>query len=355
MAQAVHLPLLARRDDLFNVTAVCDLSSGLRDRVGDRYDIPRDRRFATLDELLASGVDAVLVLSSGSHAEQALAALAADVPVFCEKPLAYTLAEADRVLAAGGRLALGYMKLYDPAVVRAREILGTRTLRSVEMTILHPTPASQLAHAHVLPADDVPSDVLSELRAEDDRLAELALGPAATKLGKLYTAILLGSIVHQLALVRAFVGDPLRIDHVDVWPDGQWPPSVAFEALLPGDARLTIRWHSLDRYPAHREEVRLHHEEGSCVLAFPSPYLLHAPTELVVVDAIGTSARASRYRSIVEAFEEELLDFHRLVVSGEPTAAGAEEGRADIVTCQRIVTRLAEQRGIELGGEAAAA
>lgn len=355
MAQAVHLPLLARRGDLFNVSAVCDLSPVLRERVGDRYGVPRDRRVGALDELLASGVDGVLILTSGSHAEQAAAALAADLPVFCEKPLAYTLAQADRVLAAGGRLALGYMKLYDPAVVRAREILGERPLRSVEMTILHPTPASQLAHVHVLPADDVPPDVLSRLRAEDDTLAELALGPAAAELGRLYTGILLGSIVHQLALVRTFAGDPLRIDHVDVWPDGHWPPSVAFEALLPNDARLTIRWHSLDRYPAHREEVRLHHEEGSCVLAFPSPYLLHAPTDLIVVDGDGKCARTSRYRSIVEAFEEELLDFHRLVVSGEPTAAGAAEGRADIVTCQRIARRLAEQRGLELGGEAASA
>jgi hypothetical protein len=31
------------------------------------------------------------------------------------------------------------------------------------------------------------------------------------------------------------------------------------------------------------------------------------------------------------------------------------EGRADILTCQRIVRCLAARRGIELGGEAAAA
>jgi myo-inositol 2-dehydrogenase / D-chiro-inositol 1-dehydrogenase len=57
----------------------------------------------------------------------------------------------------------------------------------------------------------------------------------------------------------------------------------------------------------------------------------------------------------VEAFEEELLAFHRLVTEGAPTAAGIAEGRADIVTCQRIVRRLADGRGIELAGEAARA
>jgi predicted dehydrogenase len=277
------------------------------------------------------------------------------LPVFCEKPLAYTLSEADGVIAADGRLALGYMKLYDPAVVRARELLGGRELRAVEMTVLHSRPGSQLEHAHVLPqAHDVPAEVLAALRADSEQLAGEALGPAAVDLGRLYTGILLGSIVHQLALLRVFAGDPLQIDHVDVWPEDQWPPSVAIDALLARDTRVSIRWHYLDGFPAHREEVRLHHEAGSIALTFPSPYLLNAPTELLVVEADGAGERVTRYRSTVEAFEEELVDFHRLVTDGTPTAAGAAEGRAEIVTCQRIARRLAEQRGIALGGEAAA-
>ncbi len=43
------------------------------------------------------------------------------------------------------------------------------------------------------------------------------------------------------------------------------------------------------------------------------------------------------------------------MTKGEPFAAGIEEGRTDIVSCQRIVQRLAERRGLELGGEAAGA
>lgn len=357
MAQAVHLPLLARRGDLFSIAAVCDLSPSLVQLVGARYGVPPARRYTAFDNLLgAGGLDAVLLLTSGSHARPALAALDAGVPVFCEKPLAYTLADADAVIAAGGRLALGYMKLYDPAVVRAKAVLGDRTLRSVEMTVLHSRPASQLAHAHVLPpADDIPSDAIDRLQAETREHAEQALGCAAPSLGRLYTEILLGSVVHQLALVRVLAGDPVRIDHVDVWPDEQWPPSVAVEALLPSAARLAIRWHYLDGFPAHREEVRLHHDEGSCELTFPSPYLLNAPTELVVVESAGAEEQASRFRSTIEAFEEELLDFHRLVETGTGTAAGAAAGRMDIVTCQRIARRLADQRGIELGGEARAA
>lgn len=354
-AHAIHLPLVAGRGDLFELVAVADLSPAALAFAGERWGVPPERRHATLDDLLAGvAVDAVMVLTSGSHGVAAAAALRAGVAVFSEKPFAYTVREADEAAAAGGRLMVGYMKLYDPAAVRAAEHLRERTPRAVEVTVLHPPAAAQLAHVRLpAPAGDVPADTLAALARETDALCEEALGPAAGALGRLYTEVLLGSVVHDLAVVRALVGDPERIDHADAWPEGAFPGSVSVEARLPGGGRLALRWHYLERYPAYREEIRVHDEAGSVALVFPSPYLLHAPTVLHVVDADGEAERSSRFRSTVEAFERQLEAFHRLVTSGEPPAAGAAEARADAVTCQRIVRRLAEARGIEVGGEAA--
>ena len=364
VAQAVHLPLVTRRRDLFEVAAVCDLSAGLAERVADRFGLGSARRHPTVEGLLHDGgVDALLLLTSGSHGAVAAAALGRGLPVLCEKPLAYTLAEADTLASLAGagppRLQLGYMKLHDPAVRRAlRELTGGRAaLRAVEVTVLHPSEAGQLAHAGVIepgPAD-VPPATVEMLRLETARLQECALGPAPAELRRLYTEVALGSLVHDLAVVRLLAGDPERVEHADAWPAGRWPPSVAVDALLPGGVRLTVRWHYLDRYPAYREEVRLYHEEGSVALAFPSPYLLHAPTVLTVTGRDGDAVRVCEHRSTVEAFEEQLAAFHRLVTEGAPPAAGVAEGRADILTCQRIVKRLAARRGIELGGEAAGA
>jgi predicted dehydrogenase len=361
VAQAVHLPLLRNRRDLFEVTAVCDLSAELAGRVADRFGLGTAGRFRSAEELLDSGlVDAALVLTSGSHGTVAGAALGRGLPTLCEKPLAYTLAEADTLarLAAkeGTPLQLGYMKLYDPAVRRAhRELAAARpVLRAVDVTVLHPSGASQLAHANLEPPPgDVPAATLAALDDETTRLQEQALGPdAPAELRRLYTEVLLGSLVHDLAVVRLLAGDPERIDHADLWPEGSWS-SVAVEAVLAGGARLSLRWHYLDRYPAYREEVRLHHEQGSIALRFPSPFLLNAPTTLTVTDHDGDVARVREDRSTVEAFEQELVAFHRLVTDGQPAAAGIAEGRADIVTCQRVVRRLAERRGVELAGEAA--
>jgi predicted dehydrogenase len=362
VAQAVHLPLLRNRRDLFEVTALCDRSAELARRVAERFGLGTAGCFRSAEELVGSGrADAVLVLTSGSHGEVAGAALGRGLPVLCEKPLAYTLAEADRLeqLAAkdGTPLQLGYMKLYDPAVRRAHRELaaGPPVLRAVEVTVLHPSEHSQLGHASLEgPAGDVPGAALAASGDETARLQQHALGRAPAELRRLYTEVLLGSLVHDLAVVRLLAGHLERVEHVDLWPEGSWS-SVGVEAVLPGGVRLSLHWHGLDRYPGYREEVRLHHEQGSIALTFPSPYLLNAPTVLTVTDLDGDAARTREDRSTVEAFELELVAFHRLVTDGQPAAAGIAEGRADIVTCQRIVRRLAERRGVELAGEAATA
>ena len=448
VAQAVHLPLLSRHRDRFEVTAVCDLSAELAAVVTERFGLGAAERCRTAEELLDGGrVDAVLVLSSGSHGEVAGAALARGLAVFCEKPLAYTLAEADELARlserTGAPLLLGYMKLYDPAVRRAARELAAAgsSLRSVEVTVLHPSGSSQLARAALAPPPgDIPPPVLSALGDETARLRAEAVGPGGVdsrrhhlpavgyapppgdpapeggvparprawgppgpqgragdpapdrvgdardrsggegdptrhredrarvqggpthgraaqvpdELGQVYTEVLLGSVVHDLAVVRMLAGDPERVEFADAWPDGTWE-SVAVEAVCPGGVRFNLRWHYLDRYPGYREEVRVHHDRGTVGLTFPSPYLLNAPTVLTVTDRDGDSERVRTHRSTVEAFEEELLAFHRLVTEGVPAAAGIAEGRADIVTCQRIVRRLAAGRGIELAGEAARA
>jgi predicted dehydrogenase len=364
VAQAVHLPLLERLRGWFSIWAIADLSAGLVDTIGERYRVPDSRRSTTLDGLLAvDGLDALLILTSGSHGDAIVAGLDRGLPVFAEKPLAWTLAEADEIDARlasnrSGKLQVGYMKLYDPAVDQA--LAATRdagrfgSIRSIEVCVLHPTGARQLAHAHLLPQPtDLPADISARLQQEQDRLRTVALGSAAAELGLLYSDIVLGSIVHDLALIRAFAGDPREIDAVDVWPARRWPPSVAILGKLADEAHFDIRWHFLPDYPAYREEIRIVGEAVTIELEFPSPYLLNAPTDLRISELHEGGRRDSRRTSVVEAFEEELLAFHAYVTDGRRPRAGLIEGRADIVTSQRIVARRATQLGLSIDGEAA--
>jgi predicted dehydrogenase len=186
-----------------------------------------------------------------------------------------------------------------------------------------------------------------------DALRQAALGEAAGAVGRLYTNILLGSVVHELALVRAFAGDPVSIDAADTWPPDAWPPSVSAQGRLANGGRLTIGWHYLPDYGAYREIVRVILDDATIELEFPSPYYLHAPTRLTIVEPDEETRRDTSWLSVREAFEEELLGFHELVVDGTPPHAGIRAGRADIVTCLRIARRLADAAGVPIGGEAA--
>ncbi len=77
----------------------------------------------------AANVDAVVIASPDeTHAELALAALAAGKPMLCEKPLATSIADAQRVVdaeAASGRrsIQLGFMREYDEAHVQLAKAL----------------------------------------------------------------------------------------------------------------------------------------------------------------------------------------------------------------------------------------
>ena len=224
------------------------------------------------------------------------------------------------------------------------------------MTVLHPSSESQLAFAHLLPPPtDVDQAMIASMGRAADQARIAALGmDAGRALGPLYSDILLGSVVHDLAVLRWLHSDPVAVDRVDLWPDSAWPPSLAIDARLDGGARLSVGWHYLPEQPAYHEEVRLHYDRGSLELTFPAPYRLHLPTRLVVRSGGNETVHEQRFESIGEAFEEQLFAFEALARDGRPPLAGITDGRADVVTCQRIAARLATDLGLHIGGEAAA-
>jgi myo-inositol 2-dehydrogenase / D-chiro-inositol 1-dehydrogenase len=359
VAQAVHLPLLARRWDLFEVAALCDLSPTLCATLGERYGVPVDQRYSSVDDMCeGASLGAVLVLTSGSHGGAVSRCLDAGLAVLCEKPFTYSVAEADAVIAQMGdvpRVQVAYMKQYDAAFGRLRELLpDASTIRSIEVEVLHPTTKAQLRFANLLPrSTDVDPAVLDAVLAADRRSLDAALGEAAEQVRDLYAGVVLGSLVHDLSLVRDLVGSPTQIDLVRTWPVRARPGTVEVVGSVASGAGLAMRWHYLPDYPAYRETVTVHHDRGTLAVAFPSPYLLDAPSELLVVDGADGSERRSVLRPAGEEFENELVGLHAMVTDGLAPRSGPVEGREDIVTAQRIIRSYCERNGLALGGEAA--
>ncbi|GAA4638236.1 hypothetical protein GCM10023196_095120 [Actinoallomurus vinaceus] len=372
IAQTVHLPLLERLRDRFELTAVCDLSPSLTARTADRYGVPG--RYTDVETMLAAGgFDAVALLTSGSHGPAAASALRHGYFVLCEKPLAYTRAEAADLAALDGgpvpKLMVGYMKQYDLAVARVLATNVAAGAQAIQVTVLHPSDGAQLAFARLpAPPLDVPAGTLAALRAADEDLLRAAVGDVPAAARRLYTTTL-NSISHDLSLLRLLAGGVATIDHVALWPDHPGRPptrSTAVATLAAGPAtggrsvelagtlgtggRYTIHWHFLADYPAYRETVAIHHATGSAELVFPTPYLLGAPTRLTLVEGDGGAERRAEYADVTPSFENELLAFHAMVTEGVPPLTGVAGATDDIVTAQLAVRHLA---GTATGGEAA--
>src|ERR1700730_14892097 len=85
IAQVMQQAVLRELHDRFQVDALCDLSRTVVDGVGEAYGV--DRRFTDWTKLLEEPLDAVMVLTSGSHEPIAVAAAQSGRHVFIEKPI----------------------------------------------------------------------------------------------------------------------------------------------------------------------------------------------------------------------------------------------------------------------------
>ncbi|MHA7984919.1 Gfo/Idh/MocA family protein [Rathayibacter sp. CAU 1779] len=108
------------------VTVVCD--TGERGRADAAAAFPDAVVTNSLDVLLASEVDAVLVLTPDHlHATAAIPVLEAGIPVLCEKPLATSIEDCDAILETarrtGSRLYVGHNMRHLPVITLMRRLI----------------------------------------------------------------------------------------------------------------------------------------------------------------------------------------------------------------------------------------
>lgn len=365
IAQSVHLPNLHTLRDRFTVVHVCDVSATVASAVA--AELPGEVRTSTdwRDVVADPGVDAVVVLTPGSHGEIVAEALSAGKHVLAEKPLASSAAELDELQtaasAAGTVLQVAYMKMYDPAVARARQELDALgELRVVRVTVLHPTDECQFEHVNVHRGADADGALIDRSVAYATERTREAIGDPASPAADLYEGVLLGSVVHELSLLRALgLGLPQHFDFVSVDPPltapASEPPRLLAVGTLPGGAQLHLSWNWVPDFPEYTEEIAVFGKGGRLHLLMPGPYLPAHRAHLRVqrVDD-GLRSDATFTAGHDTAFVEELRAFADSVQHGAPVLSTLDGARADTECLQHLVGEAARSQGISVGGEVGA-
>lgn len=103
---------------------------------------------ASVDELLAAGIDGVVIAAATpAHAALTLAAVERGIPTLCEKPVASTAAESAQVAEAIARtgvpVQIGYQRRFDAAFAAAKVAVDSGALgalHTVRSTTMDPAP-----------------------------------------------------------------------------------------------------------------------------------------------------------------------------------------------------------------------
>jgi myo-inositol 2-dehydrogenase/D-chiro-inositol 1-dehydrogenase len=126
---SVHAETLAFRLPSARIVAITDVNQGAAKALAARCGIPKVAESSA--EILADPqIDAVLICSStDTHADLIVAAAKAGKHIFCEKPIAFSLATIDRALtavkAAAVQLQIGFNRRFDANFARVRQAVAS--------------------------------------------------------------------------------------------------------------------------------------------------------------------------------------------------------------------------------------
>ena len=337
IAQVMHLHYLRELADRFDIAALCDVSDERVRACAEDYGVPHI--FARWQDLLAAPLDAVLILTSGSHAPIAIAAAAAGKHMLVEKPMCFSVAEGRAMIeaarSAGVTLMVGYNKRYDPAYRHlGEEVRSLADLRLLQVTTLESPLQPYVAHYRLHRAQSLASDMARSFAADNQARITAAIGEADALTRQAYHLVLLDSMVHEFNAVRGMLGEPDRLDFADIRENG------LTVVLRFGAAECIISLDDLPGIARYQMEFAFYAPDRRLSLSFPSPCLRSMPTLLRVEGGEARSSRAWRNEEVVsyaESFKEELIHFHDCVTTGGTPLTSGEDALSDIALCESIV------------------
>jgi predicted dehydrogenase len=288
VTQIIHRPSLDYLADLYEVTALCDISPRIVEELGKHWNV--DNLTTDHRELVSrSDVDAVLVANPNAfHAEVTLDAIAAGKHVLVEKPMCITRREAEQIIIAEKSsdivVQVGYMRRYAPAFLdacamvkkmgeikfaRVRDFIGFNSL------IINAT-------SRVIRDEHLPETVKTDAKSREEALLNEALGDKSSQVLKKAYSLLLGLSSHDLSAMRELLGMPEKVLFATQRGNGLYL-AAAFDY---GSyvCQFETGVDHIARFDAHLE---VYGDEKTIRVQYNTPYVRNCPVRLVATEANG--------------------------------------------------------------------
>ncbi len=339
VTQTIHLPALNQLKDLFEVTALCDVSANVLAGLGDEWGIAT--RVTDYQDLLAlDTLDAVLIANPDAyHAEVTIAALRAGVDVLVEKPMCINLAENDAIIAAekesGKTVQVGTMRRYAPAFIEACRIV--RDMDEIRLAKVHDLIGRNSLviepTSRVLPADDIPASVSESMRERLAGQIRVAIGDVPAALQTAYR-MMLGLSTHDLSAMREMLGMPQRVLYAVQRCGGRYQ-TAAFDY---GDYICQFST-GVDNIPRFDTYLQVYGDNRVVRVDYDTPFVRNLPIRLTVTETTdGMNNRQTvTHPGWGDAFTEEWRAFHHSIVSGKPAKSNPQDFRNDLVLFRDMI------------------
>ncbi len=331
MGQCAHLKHYATLNDC-QVVALAEPRAKTAELVAKRYNVPTI--YADFREMLsAQALDAVVAAQPFSrHGLMVPELLAADLPVFIEKPLAGTIAAGERIAKANqqskGWLMVGYHKRSDPATMWAVEQIANHK-NSGELGRLNYVRVTMPPGDWVVGGfDDLidggdPSPALETDPPSDDMDAETF---------EAYTGFV-NYYIHQVNLVRHLLGEKWQVTHAE-------PSGLLLVGSSESGIPCTIEMSPYATTRGWEESALVAFERGYLKLDLPAPLAagLCGHVELYEDPGNGHAPRRITPRlPAVSAMRQQAKNFLAAVRGERPPTCTADEALEDIRVAREYI------------------
>jgi predicted dehydrogenase len=333
IAQAAHFEscIKARNAELY---AICDVAPDLLERMAAVH--RPDRAYSSYEAMLSdSAVEATVVATADAfHVDASIAALQAGKHVLCEKPIAMTVEDAERLRAvaeaSGCVLQVGHMKRFDAGLQAARLFVEEEIGEMLALKAWY----CDSTHRYAM-TDAVQPCIVTSSGARR---------PAVEPKSDLRRYHMLAHGSHLVDTARFLGGEILSVQArlSERFGARCWFVDLAFADGALGHLDLTIAvrmdWH---------EGFQIYGQNGSVIGKTFNPWYFRTSEVDIFREATGSSTRVLGadghfYRRQLEAFADTILN-------GAPMqGADIEDGVASIRTMVAIARSAASGRQVRL-------